>query len=141
MEAFRNVQSGMGEKWEETLVKSEKEARRRKSFETGTRIEEPEVGRRVGRAEEVYRPRAPLKRKEGRVMQVAKEIAGLREEELRKAGDAPKKIGVEMETSARTGEIVASVEREKKRGGGGNAKLEEEKMRRVLEARRRRTRS
>lgn len=93
----------MADKWEETKEKGEKEAMRRKAFEEGAE---------VVRTEGVYAPRAPMKKRAGRVEETARALG---------------KTGL-LETSGSRGEIVAAALSRKER----------EKTQRVLQARQRR---
>lgn len=61
LEAFRNVQVGMAEKWEQQQEEAQKKA------ELTATMASPERAERV----EVYRPRAPIKRRVGSVERVA----------------------------------------------------------------------
>lgn len=61
LEAFRNVQVGMSEKWEQQQEEAQKKA------ELKATMASPERAERV----EVYRPRAPIKRRIGNVERVA----------------------------------------------------------------------
>ena len=62
-EAFKNVQIGIADKWEQTKEDGEKEAARRKSFE---------VAEARSERAPVYAPRAPMPKKMGLVDQAAK---------------------------------------------------------------------
>lgn len=93
----------MADKWEETKEKGEKEAARRKAFEEGAE---------VVRNEGVYAPRAPMKKRVGKVEETARALGG---------------TGL-LETTGTGGEIVAAALSRKER----------EKTQRVLQARLRR---
>ncbi|KAM0752908.1 hypothetical protein T439DRAFT_378669 [Meredithblackwellia eburnea MCA 4105] len=63
-EAFRNVQTSMSEKWEETKVKAEEEARIK-------RLRDADIA-----PTQVYVPRAPVKRKAGPLNEAIESIGG-----------------------------------------------------------------
>lgn len=65
-EAFKNVQIGMHDKWEETKEKGAIEAARQKSFADASKGVEPSTP--------VYRPRKPIHRREGAVERVSRSL-------------------------------------------------------------------
>lgn len=100
----------MSDKWEETKAKGEAEAARRQAFELGTALPAKSY------KQEVYLPRAPMKKKVGAVEQASKDL-----------GMASEGKGV-----IRAVKVEAAVEAPREMG------KEEEKMRRLLAARQRR---
>ena len=104
-EAFKNVQIGISEKFEQTKEDAEKEAARRKSFE----VAEAKSSRAP-----VYAPRAPMPKKLGFVDQASKGLTETFGEQKAVVEPSPREVRLKAFETEKQRRAAANRERRKK---------------------------